>query len=62
LQAKSIRGLVDLGVWGHVLYITPDTTPTRPLNKANTYAIVYGLQTAKKPETRAKRIQQFVAI
>jgi uncharacterized protein YdeI (YjbR/CyaY-like superfamily) len=32
------------------------------LNKANTYAIVYRLQTAKKPETRARRIQQFVAM
>ena len=27
------------------------------LNKANTYAIAWRLQTAKKPETRAKRIQ-----
>ncbi len=27
------------------------------LNKANTYAIVYRLQTAKKPETRAKRMK-----
>ncbi len=32
------------------------------LNKRNTYAIVYRLQTAKKPETRTKRIQQFVAM
>jgi uncharacterized protein YdeI (YjbR/CyaY-like superfamily) len=27
------------------------------LNKANTYAIAWRLQTAKKPETREKRIQ-----
>ncbi len=27
------------------------------LNKANTYAIAWRLQTAKKPETRAKRMQ-----
>jgi uncharacterized protein YdeI (YjbR/CyaY-like superfamily) len=27
------------------------------LNKANVYAIVYRLQTARKPETRAKRMQ-----
>lgn len=27
------------------------------LNKANTYAIAYRLQTAKKPETREKRLQ-----
>jgi uncharacterized protein YdeI (YjbR/CyaY-like superfamily) len=27
------------------------------LNKANTYAIIYRLQTAKKPETRAKRMK-----
>ena len=27
------------------------------LNKANVYAIVYRLQTAKKPETRQKRLQ-----
>jgi uncharacterized protein YdeI (YjbR/CyaY-like superfamily) len=32
------------------------------LNNSNTYAIVYRLQTAKKPETRTKRIQQFVAM
>ncbi len=29
----------------------------RTLNKANLYAIAYRLQTAKKPETRAKRMQ-----
>ena len=27
------------------------------LNKANVYAIVYRLQTAKKPETRQKRLR-----
>jgi uncharacterized protein YdeI (YjbR/CyaY-like superfamily) len=32
------------------------------LNKRNIYAIVYRLQTAKKPETRIRRIQQFVAM
>ena len=31
------------------------------LDKANRYAIVHRLQTAKKPETRAKRIGDFVA-
>jgi uncharacterized protein YdeI (YjbR/CyaY-like superfamily) len=30
------------------------------LNKANRYAIAYRLQTAKKPETRAKRLHAFV--
>jgi uncharacterized protein YdeI (YjbR/CyaY-like superfamily) len=30
------------------------------LNSANRYAILFRTQTAKKPETRAKRIQQFV--
>lgn len=30
------------------------------LNKANTYAIVYRLQTAKKPETRERRIQSIL--
>ncbi len=30
------------------------------LNKQNLYAIVYRLQTAKKPETREKRIKMFV--
>jgi uncharacterized protein YdeI (YjbR/CyaY-like superfamily) len=34
----------------------------KTLNKANTYAIVYRLQTVKKAETRAKRIEQFVAM
>jgi uncharacterized protein YdeI (YjbR/CyaY-like superfamily) len=30
------------------------------LNKRNTFAIAYRLQTARKPETREKRIRQFV--
>ncbi len=30
------------------------------LNSANRYAIIYRLQTAKKPETREKRMAQFV--
>jgi len=30
------------------------------LNSANRYAILWRIQTAKKPETRARRIQQFV--
>jgi uncharacterized protein YdeI (YjbR/CyaY-like superfamily) len=30
------------------------------LNKANTYAIAWRLQTAKKPETREKRMQQIL--
>ena len=32
------------------------------LNKANTYAIAWRLQTAKKPETRAKRMQAILAM
>jgi uncharacterized protein YdeI (YjbR/CyaY-like superfamily) len=32
------------------------------LNKANVYAIVYRLQTAKKPETRAQRMQMILAM
>jgi uncharacterized protein YdeI (YjbR/CyaY-like superfamily) len=32
------------------------------LKGANRYAILYRIQTAKKPETRAKRIAQFVAM
>jgi uncharacterized protein YdeI (YjbR/CyaY-like superfamily) len=31
------------------------------LNKTNLYSIVYRLQTAKKPETRAKRMQAIIA-
>jgi uncharacterized protein YdeI (YjbR/CyaY-like superfamily) len=30
------------------------------LNKANTYAIAWRLQTAKKPETREKRMKKFI--
>ena len=30
------------------------------LNSTNRYAILFRTQTAKKPETRAKRIKQFV--
>ena len=30
------------------------------LNQQNRYAILFRIQTAKKPETRAKRIQQFI--
>lgn len=32
------------------------------LNKSNTYAIAYRLQTARKPETRRKRISDIVAM
>jgi uncharacterized protein YdeI (YjbR/CyaY-like superfamily) len=32
----------------------------KTLNKANTYAIAWRLQTAKKPETRARRMQALV--
>jgi uncharacterized protein YdeI (YjbR/CyaY-like superfamily) len=32
------------------------------LNSVNRYAILFRLQTAKKPETRAKRLRQFVAM
>lgn len=32
------------------------------LEKRNTYAILWRIQTAKKPETRAKRIRDFVAM
>jgi uncharacterized protein YdeI (YjbR/CyaY-like superfamily) len=32
------------------------------LNKANVYSIVYRLDTAKKPETREKRMQMILAM
>jgi len=32
------------------------------LNKANRYAIAYRLQTAKKPETRQKRMEMILAM
>ena len=32
------------------------------LNKANLYAIAYRLQTAKKPETRQKRMEMILAM
>ena len=32
------------------------------LNKANRYAILFRIQTAKKAETRAKRIEQFITM
>jgi uncharacterized protein YdeI (YjbR/CyaY-like superfamily) len=32
------------------------------LNKANTYAIGWRLQTAKKPETRKKRVSEILAM
>ncbi len=34
----------------------------RTLNRANTYAIAWRLQTAKKPETRTKRMQAIIAM
>jgi uncharacterized protein YdeI (YjbR/CyaY-like superfamily) len=34
----------------------------RTLNKANTYAIAWRLQTAKKPETRLKRMELFLTM
>ena len=44
------------------------STPTRPraffadLDRANRYAILYRVDEAKRPETRARRIAQFVAM
>jgi uncharacterized protein YdeI (YjbR/CyaY-like superfamily) len=32
------------------------------LNRQNRYAILYRLQNAKKPETRARRLAKFVAM
>jgi uncharacterized protein YdeI (YjbR/CyaY-like superfamily) len=32
------------------------------LNSANRYAVLFRIHTAKKPETRAKRIQEFIGI
>lgn len=32
------------------------------LNRTNTYAIIYRLQSAKKPETRARRMKEFLAM
>ena len=32
------------------------------LDRANRYAVLWRVQTAKKPETRARRIEQFVAL
>jgi uncharacterized protein YdeI (YjbR/CyaY-like superfamily) len=34
----------------------------KTLNRANSYAILWRIQTAKKPETRARRIEQFVGM
>ena len=34
----------------------------RTLNSANRYAVLYRIQTAKKPETRAARIQKLIAM
>ena len=34
----------------------------KKLNGANRYAILWRVQTAKKPETRARRIEQFIAM
>ena len=32
------------------------------LNKSNRYAILYQLEDAKKPETRARRLEKFVGM
>jgi uncharacterized protein YdeI (YjbR/CyaY-like superfamily) len=32
------------------------------LNSANRYAILYRLQEAKRPETRARRLEKFIAM
>uniref|UniRef100_Q01VM3 Bacteriocin-protection protein n=1 Tax=Solibacter usitatus (strain Ellin6076) TaxID=234267 RepID=Q01VM3_SOLUE len=34
----------------------------KTLNRANSYAILWRIQTVKKPETRARKIEQFVAM
>ena len=40
----------------------PAASLFKTLTRANLYAINWRLQTAKKPETRAKRIQDIVAM
>ena len=32
------------------------------LNRQNRYAVLYRIQTAKKPETRQRRIEKYVAM
>jgi uncharacterized protein YdeI (YjbR/CyaY-like superfamily) len=32
------------------------------LNKSNRYAVVYQLEDAKKPETRARRLEKFMGM
>jgi uncharacterized protein YdeI (YjbR/CyaY-like superfamily) len=43
-------------------YFLQRFTPRRSRNSQNRYAILYRLQDAKKPETRARRLATFVAM
>ena len=49
---EDFQAALDKSTKAKVFFLT--------LNSANRYAILFRIQTAKKPETRARRIQQFV--
>jgi uncharacterized protein YdeI (YjbR/CyaY-like superfamily) len=49
------------GRWARA-YEGSRTAEVPALDRANRYAILWRVQTAKKPETRARRIEQFVAL
>lgn len=50
---KATRAKPD-GRWANIFF--------KSLNKQNRYAVLFRVTTVKKPETRAKRIAEFVAM
>lgn len=49
---EDFQQVLDANATAHEFYKT--------LNKTNTYAILYRIQSAKKPETRTRRIEQII--
>lgn len=60
----AYEGFADVAVpqdFLHALEARPEAEAIlRPLNRKNLYPIYYRLQTAKRPETRTRRIQQIL--
>jgi uncharacterized protein YdeI (YjbR/CyaY-like superfamily) len=55
---------LDRRIWRHLLFIHPVVLREffATLDSRNRYAILYRIQTVGNPETRAQRIEKFIAM
>ena len=69
--ARNLAGALPGAGWDVTLVSGSQRLPGRPgdardffagLDRANRYAILYRLQEARRPETRARRLEKFVAM